>query len=141
MKTVKKRKGVLGRSGLRRSRLNTRTAKGSLIVVGMRGGRQGSVSEHWNRLNNVGIVGSIPLLIKGSHWRVGEGKWIQIIKDRWLPEESSFCVLSESRSLPENTLMSELIANDGCCWRVELVERIFPPKVAEAILGAIRLRL
>ncbi|KAK4416984.1 hypothetical protein Salat_2523900, partial [Sesamum alatum] len=48
---------------------------------------------------------------------------------------ASFQSLSKPKVLAEDALVSELIERDGHHWRTELVERIFPPKLASSILA------
>ena len=59
-----------------------------------------------------GIYEAHKYLVAGSRWRVGNGRGIQIWKDRWLPRPTTFKVISRSDKLPEDTTVDYLIDSD-----------------------------
>ncbi|KAL0304661.1 UNVERIFIED_CONTAM: hypothetical protein Scaly_2562000 [Sesamum calycinum] len=67
------------------------------------------------------IVSTIPLIERGSRWKVGDGSKIRIWKDRWLPCGLSFKVYSPPRILDENARAAKLIHDDGRSWKENLV--------------------
>ncbi|KAL0300467.1 UNVERIFIED_CONTAM: hypothetical protein Sangu_3119300 [Sesamum angustifolium] len=75
------------------------------------------------------IVSTIPLIERGSRWKVGDGSKIRIWKDRWLPCGSSFKVYSPPRILDENARAAKLIHNDGRSWKENLVHGLFPTEL------------
>ncbi|KAL5542393.1 hypothetical protein UlMin_010103 [Ulmus minor] len=73
------------------------------------------------------------IIEKGSRWRVGSGKNIDIFKDRWLPEPSNFKVTTPPM-LPGVFKVAMLRLNNGD-WNKALIEYLFNAKDAKAILS------
>ena len=64
----------------------------------------------------------------GSVWRVGDGKTIQIRKDRWLPKVLCPKIVSPILNLPQNARVSDLINAESHSWKVDLVKQSSSPK-------------
>ncbi|XP_042941372.1 uncharacterized protein LOC122276027 [Carya illinoinensis] len=75
------------------------------------------------------------LLKEGLRWRVGNGKKIQIWRDKWMPKPSSFLVQSPISILREEAKVEELICDQQGCWKADLVMKIFKKEEAEMILS------
>ena len=71
------------------------------------------------------------LLKKGVIWRVGNGKKIQLIKDRWI---QGLGVLKPVINLQTDTTVSYLIDEAKGTWNENLVKECFNPSDAEQIL-------
>jgi len=71
------------------------------------------------------------LLKKGVIWRVGNGKKIQLIKDRWI---QGLGVLKPVINLQADTTVSYLIDEAKGTWNENLVKECFNPSDAEQIL-------
>lgn len=62
------------------------------------------------------------LLEKGVRWRVGSGRTIRIVGDRWLPRPTTFPVMTGQRTLSERATVGALIVegggarNEGLVW-------------------------
>lgn len=68
-------------------------------------------------------------------WRVGNGQRIRIWDDPWVPNISSYIVVSPRTLSPQVSMVSHLIDYDNICWNVDLLNRIFLPFEAENICG------
>jgi hypothetical protein len=80
------------------------------------------------------LLSSKDLLKEGLVWRIGDGKKIQIWKDRWLPTPLSFSVQSPPQILPETSSLSMLIDYELQGWNSTLIRAIFHRVEAEVIL-------
>jgi hypothetical protein len=81
------------------------------------------------------ILSARDLITKGSVWRVGIGKDIQIWGDKWLIGSNNHRIISTP---PLNTSISHvkhLIDFDLKSWKTELVKELFLPQEATTILG------
>ena len=58
-------------------------------------------------------------------WRVGNGQRIRIWDDPWVPNFSSYRVVSPRTLSPQVSMVSHLIDYDNNCWNVDLLKRIF----------------
>ena len=63
-----------------------------------------SPSYSWRRIYN-----SLKVLKEGTQWRVGNEKRIHIWDDRWMPNPSTYKVISPPNSNPEFPMVSSLI--------------------------------
>jgi hypothetical protein len=75
------------------------------------------------------------LLNEGLVWRIGDGKKIQIWKDRWLPTPLSFSVQSPPQILPETSSLSIVIDYEMRGWNSTLIRAIFHREESEVILA------
>lgn len=73
---------------------------------------------------------SCGLIKEGLIRRVGNGSQIQIWKDRWLPNPSTFRVCFPNTVLNSDATVRELIDEDLKWWNVDLLERIFSKEKA-----------
>ncbi|KAL5572866.1 hypothetical protein UlMin_022463 [Ulmus minor] len=79
------------------------------------------------------LVWGREIIEKGSRWRVGSGKNIDIFKDRWLPEPSNFKVTTPP-ILPGVFNVAMLRLNNGD-WNKALIEYLFNANDVKAILS------
>ncbi|KAL5546786.1 hypothetical protein UlMin_006473 [Ulmus minor] len=79
------------------------------------------------------LVWGREIIEKGSRWRVGSGKNIDIFKDRWLPEPSNFKVTTPP-ILPGVFKVAMLRLNNGD-WNKALIEYLFNANDVKAILS------
>ena len=72
---------------------------------------------------------------KGTRWRVGNRKLIHIQEDKWLPNPTTYKVISPPPQNFDNfPMVSTLIDFDSRRWKVNLVKSLFLPFEARAIL-------
>ena len=74
------------------------------------------------------------LLERGIFWRVGDGKEIRIIKDRWVPGVPCHPI-HPIVQMPDDLKVSSLIDESSKQWNVELIRICFNPADAEHILN------
>ncbi|KAL5567856.1 hypothetical protein UlMin_024431 [Ulmus minor] len=79
------------------------------------------------------LVWGREIIEKGSRWRVGSGRNIDIFKDRWLPEPSNFKVTIPPM-LPGIFKVAMLHLNNGD-WNKAVIEYLFNADDAKAILS------
>ncbi|KAK9270863.1 hypothetical protein L1049_026449 [Liquidambar formosana] len=79
------------------------------------------------------IWGAKETLGRGVRWRIGNGKSVDIWKEKWLPTPTSFKVTSPRQILNEGALVSDLIDAEKKEWRKSLVNSIFLPHEAAII--------
>jgi hypothetical protein len=65
------------------------------------------------------------LLSQGLIWRVGDGKSIKILEDRWLPTSHTFKVQSCPSSMDSNALVASLIDPLTRNWNSNLINEVF----------------
>ena len=68
---------------------------------------------------------------------MGNGRNIQIWKDKWLPTPSTHKVISPPSCLPLEAQVEELIDQDDGVWKNDLVQQIFLPHEVDAIFGIV----
>ena len=68
---------------------------------------------------------------------MGNGRNIQIWKDKWLPTPSTHKVISPPSCLPLKAQVEELIDQDDGVWKNDLVQQIFLPHEVDAICGIV----
>ena len=66
------------------------------------------------------LVWGRELIVRGSRWRIGNGRSVQVYKDRWIPRESTFKIFSPLVQ-HGNRHVASLKLPDGS-WNVELIE-------------------
>ena len=76
-----------------------------------------------------------PILRDGMRWLVGNGRRIGIWKDKWIPNPTTFKVVSPQSVLDPDAKVSELINEERGAWNQSLVNRTFLSFEAETILG------
>ena len=67
------------------------------------------------------IMATQRILRNGVRWRVGNGQKIRILSDKWLPNPSTFKVISPPKLLGCQAFVSDLINSDTKEWKVELI--------------------
>ncbi|KAK3224166.1 hypothetical protein Dsin_011191 [Dipteronia sinensis] len=71
------------------------------------------------------------VLEKGLRWRVGDGTLIRIYKDKWIPRQSTFKILSQPLLGSEATVEQILSPSGG--WNDALIAQSFTKDDVEAI--------
>ena len=79
------------------------------------------------------LISAQSLVIKGMHWRVGNGASIKIWQDKWLPGVSSHRVLSPRMFLSADMNVVDLIDSGTAKWKNEVIDSLFIPYEAELI--------
>ena len=69
----------------------------------------------------------------GTKWRVGDGKFIQVFKDNWLPGNSCGRVTSSPSDLYNNMCVADLIDGGSSWWNSLVIDEIFLPFEAQKI--------
>ncbi|KAL4615193.1 hypothetical protein ACB092_07G106400 [Castanea dentata] len=72
---------------------------------------------------------------QGTWWQVGNGRAIEICKDKWLHEPSTFRLTSQAIVVPSDAKVSLLINPHIAAWRTDTVQQFFSPDDAVAILS------
>ncbi|GLT59332.1 hypothetical protein SLA2020_321580 [Shorea laevis] len=75
------------------------------------------------------------LLKRGCRHLIGDGRSTLIWGDPWIPNESQFLVQSPRPERCELQYVSDLIDEDTCTWRRELIMSTFNPHEAQLILS------
>ncbi|XP_040999620.1 uncharacterized mitochondrial protein AtMg00310-like [Juglans microcarpa x Juglans regia] len=73
------------------------------------------------------------LIIKGSIWRIGDGKETKIWKDRWLPKRSSFMIHCQGQTIDEEAKVADLINENTKQWDREKIFSMLGPLNATII--------
>ena len=81
------------------------------------------------------ILSARDLISKGSVWRVGSGTGVRIWGDRWLPGSQNHCIISPPPTNNSISHVSHLIDSEMRVWKAGLVNELFLPHEATAILG------
>ncbi|GLT61042.1 hypothetical protein SLA2020_337770 [Shorea laevis] len=79
------------------------------------------------------ICSARDLLQEGLLWRIGDGKSVNIWKDKWLPIPRTYSVQSPRRLLAAEASVGELIDPDTKWWNAPLIKEIFSETEAEII--------
>ncbi|GLT60767.1 hypothetical protein SLA2020_335190 [Shorea laevis] len=79
------------------------------------------------------ICSARDLLQEGLLWRIGDGKSVNIWKDKWLPIPRTYSVQSPRRLLAAEASVGELIDPDTKWWNAPLIKEIFSETKAEII--------
>ncbi|GAA0161361.1 hypothetical protein LIER_17693 [Lithospermum erythrorhizon] len=74
------------------------------------------------------------LINKGTKWELGNGKNINIWKQRWVNHTQSNMLITPCDADFKDFMVSNLIDEDIGVWKVDLVRSLFFPIVSEAIL-------
>ena len=80
------------------------------------------------------ILGACDILNEGLFCKVGDGENTRIWGDKWVPILTTFAIHSFPRELNGDAKVAELIDRDCQGWNKELIERLFLPEEAKAIL-------
>ncbi|OMO99000.1 reverse transcriptase [Corchorus capsularis] len=74
------------------------------------------------------------LLQFGLRWRIGDGRNVRVLRDKWVANLDDFIPHSGNGKIPEDMLVAELMQEDDTCWNRDLIRTIFNEADAEAIL-------
>ena len=80
------------------------------------------------------IFNSLEVLRRGTRWRVGNGCLIHIWDDKWLPNPSTYKVISLPHPLEDYLMVSSLIDSETRWWKMEPVRALFFPFKVDMIL-------
>ncbi|XP_075658938.1 uncharacterized protein LOC142628784 [Castanea sativa] len=80
------------------------------------------------------IYNNLEVIHRGTRWRMGNGKMINIWDDKWLPTPTSYKVISPPRDLDDFPMVSSLIDDGTKSWKSNLVRELSLPFEAETIL-------
>ena len=81
------------------------------------------------------ILAAQPIFKHGMRWQVGNGENICIWKDKWIPNPSTYQIISPRTLLPEDATVNVLIDADHGTWRSDLVRELFLNFEADIILS------
>lgn len=69
----------------------------------------------------------------GLWWRIGNGDFVRVWGDKWLPTPLTFKVSSPRLFLHPDTQVGELINKEDACWKFGAIKTLFLPHEAEVI--------
>lgn len=69
------------------------------------------------------VFGGGDLLVKSMRWRVGNGEFIAAFKDRWIPRETTFRLITPP-GLNLDVKVAEFISPSGV-WRIDRLNEVF----------------
>ena len=72
------------------------------------------------------IFNSLEVLRSGTRWRVGNGRLIHIWDDKWLPNPSTYKVISPPCPSEDYPMVSSLIDPMMRWWKMETVRALLP---------------
>uniref|UniRef100_A0A803Q7E0 RNase H type-1 domain-containing protein n=1 Tax=Cannabis sativa TaxID=3483 RepID=A0A803Q7E0_CANSA len=70
----------------------------------------------------------------GVHWKIGDGKSVSVLGDRWLPNDVNPCVTSSHPAL-NDIMVENLFKVDGVGWDLEIVNVLFNVRDKALICG------
>ena len=88
----------------------------------------GGGSHAWNS-----ILHGRDVLLRGCHWRIGNGNSVRIWQHHWLPRKHPPLVLSPMVDTLADAKVAILIEENSRQWNHELIDGIFTPLEAELI--------
>ena len=83
----------------------------------------------------ISIMAAKEIVEKGSRWCIGNGKSVEIWRDRWIPTPDNFQVVTPQGPNGELRKVAQLIDEDTGMWKVDQVRKFFFPHEANVILG------
>ena len=81
------------------------------------------------------IFNSLDVIRRGTRWRVGNGRWIHIWEDKWLPTPSTYKVISPARHFDDFPMVLALIDSETRRWNADLVWSLFLPSKVNTIIN------
>ena len=72
---------------------------------------------------------------RGIRWQLGDGEKIQVWKDKWLQQPSTYRVVTPASSSQQVERVCDLIDGDQKEWKEDLIRQCFLPQDVEAILS------
>ncbi|XP_058782992.1 uncharacterized protein LOC131657636 [Vicia villosa] len=79
--------------------------------------------------------GARDVVQRGACWRIGNGEKVNILKDRWIPNNTGFKILAVVNNVAENACVSDLIDKNLGSWKKEAIQNIFPAEEAKKIVS------
>lgn len=74
------------------------------------------------------------MLLYGLRWRIGDGRQVKVLQDKWVENPPEFAPISDRRNISEDMLVADLMNGDGTSWNVDLIYSDFAEDEAAAIL-------
>ena len=90
----------------------------------------GNPSYEWHS-----ILAARGIIEKGLRWSIGNGKKVNIWKDRWLPTPVSFKVCNPRRQGSNVEMVANLLDCENGIWDANKVKDTFLPHKANVVLG------
>ena len=81
------------------------------------------------------IISARDVIRKGMVWRIGNGQNVRIEEDKWLLGNSNCPIISYLPTVATESKVQVLINTDLGVWKLDLVNQLFLPQEAFAILG------
>ncbi|XP_070673150.1 uncharacterized protein [Malus domestica] len=81
------------------------------------------------------IIKAREVLVRGSRWVVGDGQFIRVWLDRWVPRPGTFKILSTPPLGRVQMKVDELIDTSSRVWRTDLLSEFFSPEEVSLILS------
>lgn len=75
------------------------------------------------------------LVRHGMRWQVGDGKRINVWKDKWIPSPRTYKVVTPERPPSQIQWVCNLVDEDSKEWKGDLVKHCFLSQDTEAILS------
>ena len=72
---------------------------------------------------------------RGVRWQVGDDEQVQIWRDKWLHNPSTYRVITPENSGLQVTRVCDLIDVDSMEWKEHLIRQVFLPQDVDAILS------
>ena len=69
----------------------------------------------------------------GLRWRIGNGESVKVWGDMWLPNPTTFKVVSPRGFMHQDTRVGELINKEEASWKMEALNALFLPYEAKII--------
>ena len=73
------------------------------------------------------------IVTQGMRWQVGNGSNIQVWEDKWVPNSSTYKVVSPRINAFSSLRVSKLINTTNISWNLEPLDQVFLPFEADAI--------
>jgi len=77
-------------------------------------------SYTWRSLHS-----SIPIILQGSCWRIGNGEKVNIWRDNWLPLQNKFKLLTPAPPQPTISHVKDLLDRDNLTWNKATLDNNF----------------
>ena len=79
------------------------------------------------------LISAQSLILEGMQWRVGNEENIKVWQDRWLPQGSTYSVISPRMFLSGDTMVADLIDSNIGKWKNEVIDNLFIDHEADLI--------
>ena len=81
------------------------------------------------------IMATQPIVRQETWWHVGNDHFVEIFRDNWLHQRSTFRLTSQPIVVPSDAKVSLLNDPHTAAWRIDMVQQLFSPNDATAILS------